>query len=232
MFSDLAQCQEMTSIEIAGQEAHHAARVKRIRTNDHIALIDGSGTSAVGIINSITGSKSMPVISIEIQSKTNHQPISPRIEILAALPKGDRLDRMIDQLSQLGVALYRPLLCQRSQRKPETIRPEKLERIAIEAAKQCRRPYTLDIGDPIPLQDALQDPDAFVADASGHAISTQHTRLRSVILIGPEGGWSETERSLIGTTNTPIIRFGPHVLRIEAAAAAASSIVLAHAVSE
>ncbi len=232
MFSDLAQCEQMSSIEIAGQEAHHAARVKRIRTNDHIALLDGSGTSAIGIINSITGSKSKPIISIEIQSKTTHQPVSPRIEILAALPKGDHLDRMIDQLSQFGVALYRPLLCERSQRKPETIRTDKLERIAIEAAKQCRRPFTHEIGDPISLSQTLEDPDAFVADASGNAISAQHTRSRSVILIGPEGGWSETERSLISTTNAQVVRFGPHILRIEAAAAAASSIVLAHAVSE
>jgi 16S rRNA (uracil1498-N3)-methyltransferase len=230
MFSDLQQAAAGDSIEISAQEAHHAVRVKRVNINDQVGVLDGQGRIASGNIRSIAGSKSKPTISIELNQIRLFGPITPRVEIFAALPKGDRLDRMIDQLSQLGVSAFTPLICNRSQRKPETIRPEKLERIAIEASKQCHRPWALEINDPVAFPDAIQDPDAILADASGNAIDPSITRSRYVILIGPEGGWSDSEKEMITATGLPIIRFGLFVLRIEAAACAASANVLSDAV--
>ncbi len=233
-FSDLGALSPGVSFELVAQEAHHAARVKRIRTNEQIGILDGQGRIGTGVVREIAGAKSKPKITIELREIKAFEPISPVVEIWSALPKGDRLDRMIDQLAQLGVSTFRPLLCDRSQRKPETIRQDKLERIANEAAKQCHRPWNLKIDDPIAFADAINDPDAVLADASGDSwpgprSGSGGSNTRIVLLIGPEGGWSDAERAQIAATQVRMIRFGVFVLRIEAAACAASSVVLAGA---
>ncbi len=227
MFSDLASVEANDHIQISGAEAHHAVRVKRINTGQKIGLIDGCGRIASATLTDIAGSKSKPRITIEIAQITRHPKPTPAVEIWSALPKGDRLDRMIDQISQIGVAAYRPLLCDRSQRKPDTIRTDKLERIAVEAAKQCRRPWVLDIQAPISFADAIKDPDAVIADASGDHFVQESAKSRVVLLIGPQGGWSDDEREQFAALSLPTYRFGLYVLRIEAAACAASAIVLA-----
>lgn len=236
-FSDLDSVQINEVIHLEGPEAHHAARVKRVRINETVGLLDGQGRVATGTIQAITGAKSSPTLQIQIQTLQIFEQTSPNIEIWSALPKGDHLDRMIDQLTQIGVTTYRPLICERSQRKPTTVRVDKLERIAREAAKQCHRPWGLKIDDPISFQEAIEDSDAMIADVSGQplqplqAITSSDVRSRCVILIGPEGGWSDTERETIAATNAAVVRFGVFVLRIEAAACAASAIVLSSAIS-
>lgn len=227
MFSDLAHAKVDDLVEITGEEAHHAARVKRVRPGERIGLLDAQGRVGTGPLSAVTGSRSKPVLQILLESCELCPPTQPIVEVYAALPKGDRLDRMIDQLTQLGVSRFRPLLCEHTQRKSDTARPEKLERIMTEAMKQCRRAWPLKIADPIQLEDALNDPDAVIADASGPVWDAQRdTAPRRVLLIGPEGGWSNTERDLFVETKASVRRFGIFVMRIEAAAAAAASLAM------
>ncbi|MGV6814090.1 MAG: RsmE family RNA methyltransferase [Phycisphaerales bacterium] len=230
MFSDLAAADPASLIRIQGPEAHHAVRVKRIRAGEKVRVLDGIGSIATGTLSEIVGSKSRPEITIELETIVHHPKPSPAVEIWSALPKGDRLDRMIDQLSQIGISTYRPLLCDRSQRKPETIRLDKLQRIAREASKQCQRPWTLEIGEPIAFAEALAQPGVILADASGGAFPDTQINCSitdpTIILIGPEGGWSDAERTRFGATSVPVYRFGSYILRIEAAACSAGSIVL------
>jgi len=227
VFSDLVHCTVGQLIEIDGDEAHHAVRVKRVRLGERLLLLDGEGHSGTGILESITGSRSKPLLSIKLGGVERSESISPIVEVWAALPKGDRLDRMIDQLTQLGVSQFRPMICDRSQRKPDSVRLDKLARIADEAMKQCQRPWRLKIGDPVRFDEAIGDSDAIVADAAGDVWgSGGDPKARIVILVGPEGGWSNTERSRFVEVGVPLRRFGRHVLRIEAACSAAAAIVL------
>lgn len=227
LFSDLAQVSAGQVIEVDGEEAHHAARVKRVRPGERVGLLDGHGHWASGNLHSVGGSRSKPILRIQLDHCQLFGPIDPVVEVAAALPKGDRLDRMIDQLTQLGVSRFRPLLCQRSNRKPETVRTDKLARISDEAMKQCRRPWRMLIDEPIAFVAAINDPDALVADASGPVWDAGHDfASRTMLLIGPEGGWSNEERELFVETNVRVRRFGLFVLRIEAAACAASAMVM------
>jgi len=227
IFSDLARVKAGEQVEIGGEQAHHAVRVKRLRPGEAVGLIDGAGAVAHGVLSGVGGSKNRPTLRVQVRAVERVEPLAPRLEILAPAPKGDRLDRMIDQLTQLGVAAYRPLMCEHAQRKPETIRVDKLDRIGHEAMKQCRRAWAMEIGEPIGFTDALSDPDAVVADASGASLSPGEVRERVALLIGPEGGWSPGERRAIEDAGVPKRWFGPFVLRIEAAACAATAIVMA-----
>lgn len=230
LFSDLAKVSIDQCVEVVDEEAHHALRVKRVRPGERIGLLDGLGHWASGPLETVGGSRSNPVLSIQIEQHESFPPIAPELSVAAALPKGDLLDRMIDQLTQLGVTRFQPLLCERSQRKIDTIRPEKLARISDEAMKQCRRPWRMRIEHPIRSLDAIADPSAVVADAAGLDWSSERDRApQTLLLIGPEGGWSNTERAKIVETGVRVRRFGLFVLRIESAAAAASAMVMCSA---
>ena len=227
LFSDLPQSAAGDRIEIEGEEAHHAARVKRVRPGERLLILDGEGCSAMGTLESVGGSRSKPLLRIDIDQVAHAAQIEPKLEVWASLPKGDRLERMIDQLTQLGVSVFRPLICERSQRKADSVRQDKLARIADEAMKQCQRPWRLRIDEPIAFDEAIRDPDATIADASGQNWDPNTNQMsRIVLLVGPEGGWSNTERASFVEAGVPVRCFGRFVLRIEAAACAASAIVM------
>jgi len=231
MFSDLTGLNPGDRIEIDGEEAHHAARVKRLRPGERVGLIGSGGAYAVGTLDSVGGSRSKPLLSIDLDQIGSEDPITPNLEVWAALPKGDRLDRMIDQLTQLGASTFRPLICDHAQRKPDTYRPEKLTRIMEEAMKQCRRVWPMQIQDPISFPDAITDPDALIADASGQSWAPAPDAMptRIVLIVGPEGGWSNTERGLFVDSGRPIHRFGQLVMRIETAAVAGAASIMSFA---
>jgi 16S rRNA (uracil1498-N3)-methyltransferase len=220
-FSDLPGIPAGSPLIITGDEANHAARVKRLRPGESITLFDARGTVAdAQVLRAETGKRAL----IEVTVGTPHQipPVTPRIEIWCPPPKGDRLDTMIDQLSQLGVTAWRPLRTARAER--DAFRADKLERVAIEAAKQCGRAWALELGDWADFAGALEDPRAMVADATGEPANpaTDDT----VLLLGPEGGWTEDELARTRATGRRVCRVGMHVMRIETAAIAASACLL------
>lgn len=223
-FSDLAALTPGSDLLIDGDEANHAARVKRLRPGEPIALLDGRGTWAeADLIRAETGKRAL--LELRVRSVRRVEPVRPAVEVWCPPPKGDRLETMIDQLSQIGVAAWRPLRTARAER--DAFRPEKLERIAIESAKQCARAWTIRIDPWAELSDALADPRAMLADASGDpaALAAADT----VLLLGPEGGWTPEELEQARAAGSSTIRFGPHTMRIETAAVAGAACLLSHA---
>lgn len=227
MFSDLASIRVGDPIEIAGDEAHHAVRVKRLRIGETVGVLDGHGRIGTGTLDEIGGSRSKPLLFIGLRDIHLVDPISPALEVCAALPKGDRLDRMIDQLTQIGVTRFRPLLCEYAQRKPENYRTDKLDRIVEEAMKQSRRAWRMEIADPIAFRDAIYLPGAIIADASGDPWGRNDAMPQEpALIVGPEGGWSNTERGLLVESGVRVCRFGTLVMRIETAAVVGASVLM------
>ncbi|HMN42520.1 MAG TPA: RsmE family RNA methyltransferase [Phycisphaerales bacterium] len=222
------------SAVIDGDEAHHALRVKRVRPGERIELMDGRGGIAEGeVVEGDLGAKSRE-LHVRVTGVRREQPARPRVEIWTAVPKGGRVDEMIDQLAQVGAAAWRPLDTARGVVDPREAKMERLGRIAVEASKQCGRAWRLEIGPKATMDEALRAAPGVrvvVADASGSpwsgAESSEHLRL----LIGPEGGWTPEELAAARTANASISRFGPHVMRIETAAVAACAMLVSVAAS-
>lgn len=232
MFSDLAGCMSPQQVTIEGPEARHLAKVKRARTGETVGLLDGQARLGAGTITEIAGSNQRPTVTIALERIETIEPTKPSIQICCPAPKGDRLERMIDQLTQIGVASWTPLITDRSERDPKAIRQDRIDRIINEALKQCIRTTALAVHEPMTLTQAIDQNDAIqiiVCDGSGDSslapVEADHTR----ILIGPEGGWSDQERSTIQESNIPIRRLGVHVMRLETAAVVAASLALANA---
>lgn len=224
------------TIAIEGDEARHALRVKRLRVGEGVELMDGRGTIAAGVVaEGAAGGggrrgEHEPLL-VRVERVKRVEPARPRVEVWSAAPKGSRIDEMVDQLSQVGAAAWRPLETARGVVDPREHKLERLNRIAAEAGKQCGRAWTMTIGAKAGLAEALR-PEAgtmvVIADASGEAWNANMTSAAKAIrlLVGPEGGWTEDEVAAAKHAGTAIARFGPHVMRIETAAVAACAVIM------
>ncbi|QYK47369.1 MAG: 16S rRNA (uracil(1498)-N(3))-methyltransferase [Phycisphaeraceae bacterium] len=209
-------------ISVSGDEAQHTTRVKRLKQGDAIEVLNGTGQIASAIIERV-GSRKNYQLDLRIEAVESYPPPSPRVEVWSAAPKGARLDEMIEGLSQTGCVLWRALICERTIVEPREGKLARLERIAVESAKQCGRAWTMLIGEPIAFRDALAAPGAervLIADATGVNVrETTRSACRSVrLLVGPEGGLSPAEITSARAAGIEFVRLGPHIMRIETAA--------------
>ena len=137
------------------------------------------------------------------------------------MPKGERLDWLVQKITELGVDRLQLLDADHSvvRWKPSDVDKKllRLKRIAENAAQQSRRTYLPEVLPPVKAYDLLEG--AAVAEPGGRAL-TANDRM---VAIGPEGGWSNAEIALARDRVT----LGPNVLRTETAAVAAAALCVA-----
>lgn len=219
---------------LEGDEAHHAYRVKRLEVGSAVELIDGQGLVCRGTIEEIEKRPKTRDggggwrLGVRIEEVQRVEPTTPAVELCAAVPKGERFETMIAMVSQVGVASVRALESKRAVSDPRPGKLERIRRIAAESAKQCGRAWSLRLDRAINFENALhaeQGGAVVLADARGGEYRpTGRDSLR--VLIGPEGGWSQSELELAASQRVQVARFGEHVMRIETAAVVVCSAVL------
>lgn len=226
------------SAVIGGEEAHHALRVKRLNAGDRLELLDGRGVRAVGVISDTRklGKSGGWEISVTIERREHEARARPSLRVLTGVPKGERFEMLVDQLSQVGAASWAMLRSQRASVDPSEHRIDRLARIAAEASKQCGRAWSLTIEPERSFDDVLRERAAPSAPgASPRACVVAHvsggeyraTGAEEItLLIGPQGDWSERELQSARDVGVQIATFGQHVMRVETAAAAAASCIL------
>jgi 16S rRNA (uracil1498-N3)-methyltransferase len=215
-------------VTIEGDDAHHLVRVKRIEAGGMIGLFDGLGRlAAARVVRTAKQGREGWVVEAAITEIISVPRTVPRVEVWASAPKGDRLAGMIEGLSQVGAAAWHPLTTRRTVVEPGAGKIDRLERLAVESAKQCGRAWFLEIGAGGGLDEALRAGDATVilADASGELFTPiEATTVR--LLVGPEGGFEPEEFAKARAAGAMVRRFGPHVMRIETAAVVAAGMVV------
>jgi 16S rRNA (uracil1498-N3)-methyltransferase len=197
-------------------------------------VFDGQGCVGLGALEIQHKAVLVRIISIR-----DVPPVVPRIDVAVALPKGSRVDQLVEQLSQLGANKLIPLLTQRTVVHPRETKLDRLQRAAIESAKQCGRSCLMTIDKPITLQNAIKNPDADpydfcliahriepkVEENHDDFITARERASRILVLIGPEGGWSDEELTLATAQGCRPWCLGPHIMRVETAAAAVVAIL-------
>lgn len=208
---------------LAEKETHHAGASRRIRVGDSIGLIDGRGTRAVAVVDTV----SRRSLAFTVRESRRLPVPEPAIHIASAIPKGERFRTMIDMLAQVGVAAIVPLLCERGTVKPKRASAERWRRIAIEACKQSRNPYLPGIPEPQSVGASLTHvPHGAViafADVAGAAPdATLAGRGGLYLYIGPEGGFTKEETALLHGAGAVPVNLGGNILRVETAAVVAA----------
>ena len=245
VFSDQRLTFDQNSLSITGEQAHHAARVKRVVTGDVVDVLDGQGSIARCRVTETGKIRGEMVISLSVERLETAPAPSPWVHIASATPKADRASWMIEQLAQVGCAAWSPLQTQRGVVDPGETKVERLQRISTESAKQCGRPWLMQIAEPLTLKQALGSAGMTVllADETGKpamevakvgqvqsaAGGSAKRPARFLVLVGPEGGWTPQELELAdAAAGGPVARIalGPHVQRIETAAVIATALLM------
>ncbi len=211
-------------LEITGPEADHARRVKRLGAGQRVTLLDGRGRIAEAEVV-----ESRRSLVLEVRERSEAPRVRPRIDVWSATPKGPRSGDLIDALSQVGAASWRGMHSKRSVVDPGDNKLARLERVAHEACKQSHRAWTLEILPPSTFEEALRaeaGETIVLADPTG-APYARHGAERVRLIVGPEGGFEDSELDAARAAGAVLANFGPHVMRIEVAAPIACAIVLA-----
>jgi len=219
--------------EISGDDARHLTRVLRVEAGERYEISDNRNVYLAEIE---TARKEH--VSFRTLEKLAPPPPTVRLVLCAALIKFDHFEWMIEKATELGVSEIIPVETIRSERGLERAahkRSERWRRIALEASQQSRRAFLPKVSEPATLDSVLyrEATCRFVFDESPTAplLNAALPAARSVndtvmILIGPEGGWTEEERDqfIVALWWTPV-SLGPLILRAETAALAALAIV-------
>ncbi len=228
----LASLPPGADLAVEGEEAQHAVRVKRLRPGEPVELMDGAGRRAPGEVAHAISERRETRLIVRIEAVHSEPPVTPRLEVWSAAPKGDRLEAMVDELSQLGAAAWVPVESALTARELTPNRAERLERVCRESLKQCGRAWTMEIGEPVEANVAWTDPAArvLVADASGDPFDPSMLAGAPTIrlVVGPEGGWTTDEIAHARAAGATLLALGPHVLRIGTASVAGASVIIAH----
>lgn len=203
---------DLAHVAIDDDVEHHLRRVLRLRDGERVSVTDGAGRWRMSVV--VGG----PRLVLEASSEIETVPEPDRFTLAAAIPKGDRVDWLVQKVTELGADRVRLLHAERSSVlwKPERAAKQvvRLQRIADEALRQSRRVWRCTVEGPVDASEVLGG--AAVAEPGGVAISGDET----MIAIGPEGGWTEEELS----DARKRVTIGPHILRIETAAVAATAL--------
>lgn len=190
-------------------DRHHLERVLRLRPDDALTVSDGHGQwrpCRFGPELQMTG---------EIETE---RLLDPPLTIAFAPVKGDRPEWVVQKLTELGIDRIVLLETERSVVRWSGDRVarqvERMNKIAREAAMQCRRCHLPVIEAIATVEELATMPGAVRADRGGDTPSLD----RPTIMIGPEGGWSRAERDLVPAA----VGLADHVLRAETAAVAAA----------
>jgi 16S rRNA (uracil1498-N3)-methyltransferase len=217
------------------EAAHrHLIKVLRLAPGAAIQVFDGAGTVIEARIESVGKS------SVEIVLGERFLVPGPRcaITLLQSLPRGERMDFIVQKTTELGVARIVPVLTEFGMVKPPATRKQRWQTIAEEAARQCGRADVPDIVDCLELAPALAK---FAATEGARFILWEGERTRPfraalaegptevALLVGPEGGFSHAEVGAAGAAGFLPVSIGPRILRTETAAIVAVALAQAAA---
>lgn len=220
-------------ITITGQDAKHIATVLRYEIGHRLEVIcEGLiyETEITAIEKGMVQAKVIAIPDIQVE-----QPID--IYLLQGLPKGDKLEWIIQKSVELGVHQIQPVAMERSvsqlTAEKGAKKRERWQAIAMEAGKQCRRNHIPEVVIPLGLEAALkslpEDCKILVPweeeEAKGIGAFLQGEPSSVAIVIGPEGGISRKEIDLIRSHGGETVTMGPRIMRTETAAIAAITMV-------
>lgn len=214
-------------IALSEAEAAHALRVMRVKQGDRICLFDGQGWEAEAVV---TAAVQRDCCCEADPPRWVDRELPRAVHVAVSLPKPDRAREMVQRLTELGVTSLTPLVAQRSQCPPGGNQLAKLGRAVIEASKQCGRNRLMDIREPVSTNDFFirsLPPLRWIADPtpdSGHW-QAPISEAAVVVAVGPEGGFTESERQLAMTRGFQPLWLGPRILRVETAATAIAALL-------
>jgi 16S rRNA (uracil1498-N3)-methyltransferase len=209
------------------QPAHHVMHVLRLRPGAAVRIFDGKGCEHEGMIRGVRRTQ----VTVEIGKAMASIPEPPfAITLAQGIPRGDRMDLILQKAVELGVTEVQPLWTARSQTRTSGERQEKRLRhwqgVVISASEQCGRATLPGLETPVEYRSWLagthrHDCRILLSPEARQSLCTMQPPGDSILLlVGPEGGISAEETTLAAAAGFIPVRLGPRILRTETAALA------------
>lgn len=222
------------TLQLDAQASHHAVRVLRLTTGDALEVFNGSGLRWPAVLIEAVAAGARVQLGEPINAQTES---TLSLHLAQCLPGGDKMDWVVEKAVELGVRSIQPLQARRSVMRLDAARSAKRlahwQRIAIAACMQCGRDTVPPVHPVMELDRWLQsapqqggaDPQArrwlLDPDARIEWATPQAPAAGVWLLVGPEGGLSDEERTQALAEGWEAMRLGPRVLRTETAGLAA-----------
>jgi 16S rRNA (uracil1498-N3)-methyltransferase len=224
-------------VELPPDTASHLAKVLRARSGDELILFNGDGREFTGAIEAVRGSR----VSASVGDSRPVDRESPlAITLVQCVPRGDRMDFIVQKATELGVARIVPVLSQRSVVRLDKAQAESKaihwRAVAVSACEQCGRNRLPAIDAAQPLLNYLGESSSgtgprlvFEPESAPHAPPPARSPggtadipiADAEIAIGPEGGFADDELEAFRVAGFSQVGLGPRILRAETAAIAA-----------
>ena len=232
-------------VELPRDTAAHLAKVLRARSGDELVVFNGDGREFTGAIEAVRGSR----VSASIGAARSIDRESPfQLTLVQCIPRGDRMDFIVQKATELGVLRIVPVLSQRSVVRLDEAQAASKQAhwraVAVSACEQCGRNRLPGVEPPQPLLSylgamapsgtdrmlrlVLEPERARQAQREARPIDSGAPAASGAqIAIGPEGGFTPEELEVFDLSGFSRVSLGPRVLRTETAAIAAVAVLQA-----
>jgi 16S rRNA (uracil1498-N3)-methyltransferase len=218
-------------LELTGTAANHIGRVLRLRAGEPLILFDDAGGEYAAIVEAFTRDAVRVAVG-EYLDVNRESPL--HVTLAQGISRGERMDVVVQKATELGVKRIVPVLAERTVvRLNDAQAANRLRHwraIAIAACEQCGRNRLPQITSPMSLQEFLvSDYPAglrlVLSPTGGLKASELPASTAATLLIGPEGGLSDTEHGAALAAQFKGLILGPRILRTETAALAALAVI-------
>ena len=227
------------SFQISGKDHNHICNVLRMQVGDTF-LVSCGGTSS---LCRLTQMRDDAVTAQIVEEDYRNTELPVRFYLFQGLPKGDKLELIIQKTVELGVAGIVPVEMSRCvmklDNKKKASKRERWQAIAESAAKQSKRNLIPQVSDVLTYKQAMEragELDLFLVPyenergmaATREALEHIKPGMSVGILIGPEGGFDDKEIELARKAGAAVVSLGQRILRAETAAVTAVAMGMLH----
>jgi 16S rRNA (uracil1498-N3)-methyltransferase len=225
-------------VVLSGAEGRHAATVRRLRPGERADVADGAGLVAECVVAGPSVDQHGAVgLELTVQARREVPRPDPAITVVQAIPKGDRGELAVEEMTEIGVDRIVPWAAARCVPVWRGARGErslaKWRMTAREAAKQSRRawiPEVTDVASAGRVAQLIGQAACAIVLEPGAAASLGRLGLPEtgdvLVVVGPEGGITDEESAAFRATGAIACRLGPTVLRTSTAGPVAAAILL------
>lgn len=209
------------TLALDDDERHHA-RVLRVREGEEIEVFDGRGSAFTARFESAG--------AVRIIAPAPARELAMTIHLAAALIQVEKFEWVLQKATELGAASFIPLIAERGEVRADRVRgkEERWRKIVLEAVKQSGRSRIPPVEPVAKFEDVLErQGDKTIFDADELPSAGGPPGHSAILLIGPEGGWSEREIAAARAAGCVFRRLGARRLRAETAAIVAVALTAA-----
>jgi 16S rRNA (uracil1498-N3)-methyltransferase len=220
-----------SSVTLSEEETRHLRDVLRLREGAVVRVFDGAGIEFEASVARIEKRTSMLEILRRIEPIATESSLD--LTLAAGITKGEKFDLVVQKAVELGVSKLVPLQTRRCdvKLKDSAKRLDRWRKIALEAAKQSGRAKLMTIPEPVEFETFLNEFDRSISvgimftERSGSGFPAGEVYKTITALVGPEGGWEDSEIDEAEGAGFPTVTLGGRILRAETAAIAIAAIL-------